>query len=367
LSKTTAKGKENKALQIVKPILFPLAAIIFSIFISVFFVIWAKGYSILDYFKALEDLFSTIWKGSFGSEMNLFNTIFYLTPLIFTGVANAVAFKTGLFNIGGEGQFVVGMVAAALVGVIPGLPAIIHLPLVLIAGIAAGGLWAAVPGYLKAKMGTNEVINSIMMNYIAMYAANFIILRTSFGVQGKSASPLIKESARIGRFLSNYQANYGVFIGIAVAIFITWLLWKTTTGYELRAVGLNPQGAEYGGINISKNIILAMVISGAIAGLGGAVHLAGGKYYTDDFSTLPGYGFSGMAVALLAKSHPIGCIFAAVLFGALNSSSKVLQLNGIPKEIVYLIQSIIIIFVATDYIVKYFAEKKKKKEVLING
>lgn len=366
MSKTASTNKENKLFAIVKPILFPLAAIVFSIFISGFFVIWAKGYSILDYFTALGDLFRTIWKGSFGSEMNVFNTIFYLTPLLFTGVANAVAFKTGLFNIGGEGQFVIGTLAAALVGVIPGLPAFIHIPLILISGILAGGLWAAVPGYLKAKMGTNEVINSIMMNYISMYVANFVILRTSFGVKGKSASPLIQESARLARFIPDYQANIGVFIGIAVAILITWLLWKTTIGYELRAVGLNPQGAEYGGINISKNIVLAMVISGAIAGLGGAVHLAGGKYYTDDFSTLPGYGFTGMAVALLAKSHPIGCIFAAVLFGALNSSSKVLQLNGIPKEIVYLIQSIIIIFVATDYIVKYFAEKKKKG-AMING
>lgn len=362
------KDKGNKKIvEFIKPVIFPICAIVVSMFIATLFVLWAKGYSILNYFQAFTDLFGTIWKGSFGNQMNTLNTIFYLTPLVFTGIANSVAFKTGLFNIGVEGQFLIGMLAAALVGVIPGLPAIIHVPLVILAGIAGGAIWGAVPGYLKAKVGTNEVINSIMMNYIGLYLVNFVILRTPFGVPGKNASPLIKDSAKIARFISKYQANYGIVIAIVVAIFITWLLWKTTVGYELRGVGLNPQGAEYGGISIAKNMVLAMVVSGAIAGLGGAMHLAGGKYYMDDFGHLPGYGFTGMAVALLAKSNPIGCIFAAVLFGALDSSSKTLQINGIPKEIVYLIQSIIIIFVATDYIVKYFAEKKKKKEAMING
>jgi simple sugar transport system permease protein len=359
-------NKENKIYEIIKPTLFPIFAIVISIFVATFFVVWAKGYSVLQYPQALGDLFSTVWKGSFGTQMNTLNTVFYLTPLLFTGVANALAFKTGLFNVGVEGQFVVGMLAAGVTGSIHGLPGVVHLPLVILVGILAGALWGGIPGYLKAKFGTNEVINTIMMNYIALYVSNFVILRTPLGAAGKSATPIIEDSAKLARFIPKYQANYGVVIGIAVAVFIAWLLWKTTIGYELRAVGTNPSGAEYGGISIAKNIILAMVISGAVAGLGGAVHLAGGKYYMDDLSTLPGYGFTGMAVALLAKSNPVGCIFAAVLFGALDSSSKTLQLNGIPKEIVYLIQAIIIIFVATDYIVKYFSEKKKK-EAMING
>lgn len=350
----------------IAPIVFPIVAIIISMFVSVFFVMWAKNYGITDFFTALSDLFLTIWKGSFGNEMSTMDTIFYTTPLIFTGVANAIAFKTGLFNIGGEGQFIIGMIAAAIVGTIPGIPGFIHLPLVLIAGIVAGGFWGAIPGYLKAKTGTSEVINSIMMNYIGMYLINFIILRTAFGIKSKAATPVIKSSAMLARFVDRYQANVGIIIGIVVAIFIAWLLWKTTIGYELRAVGTNAHGAEYGGINIRRNIILAMVISGAIAGLGGAIHLAGGKHYMDDLSGLPGYGFTGMAVALLAKSNPVGCVFSAILFGALQSSSKTLQLNGIPKEIVQLIQAIIIIFIATDYIVKYFADKKKK-EAMING
>jgi general nucleoside transport system permease protein len=356
----------NTLIKIVKGLGYPLFAIIVAIFVSVFFVIWSKGYSVLQYFSALRDLFSVIWKGSFGSKMMAMQTLEYVTPLIFTGVANAVAFRTGLFNIGVEGQFLMGMMAAAILGTIHGLSPFIHIPLVIIGGMLAGGIWAAIPGYLKARFGINEVINTIMMNYIGMNFANFLILRTRFGVADKSATPLIQKSAELLRFSTLSRVNLGIIIGIIMAFFIYWLLWKTTVGYELRAVGINPHGAEYGGISIAKNTVLAMVFSGALAGMGGAVHISGILHQVQNFMALPGFGFDGMAVALLAKSNPIACLFSAVLFGALNSSSKILQLNSIPKEIVYLIQSIIIVFVATDYIVKYVSEKRKKK-VMING
>ena len=349
-----------------KALSFPFFAIIVAIFVAVFFVMWAKEYSILQYFSALGDLFGLIYKGGFGSKRVTFVTIAEVTPLIFTGVANAVAFKCGLFNIGVAGQFILGMLAAAIVGTIPGLSPIVHIGLMIIAGLVAGGLWGAIPGYLKAKVGTHEVINTIMMNYIAMALANFVILRTSFGVAGKATTPTIQESAKLARFVSGSGANVSIFLAIAVAIFIFWLLWKTTVGYEIRAVGINPDGAEYGGINVAKNTIFAMLLSGGIAGVGGATHVAGVLHNVKDFMALPSYGFDGIAVALLAKSNPIGCIASALLFGTLNSSARTLQLNGIPKDIVYLIQAIIIIFVATDYIVKYFSEKKKK-EAITNG
>jgi general nucleoside transport system permease protein len=350
----------------VKSLAFPLFSIIISIFVAVFFVMWAKNYSITQYFTALTDLFKTIWKGSFGNERKSLETLVYVTPLIFTGVANAIAFKTGLFNIGVEGQFIVGMIAAAIVGLIPGLSPFIHIPLVILSGMLAGAIWGAIPGYLKAKFGTNEVINTIMMNYIAMYFANWVTLRSVFSIQAKATTPVIQASAQLHRFSVMSQANVGIFIAIVAAIFIYWLITKTTIGYEIRACGINPFGAEYGGISKAKNIVLAMVLSGTLAGMGGAVHMAGVKLQSQDFMSFPGFGMDGIAVALLAKSNPLGCIAAAVLFGALNSSSKALQLNHIPKEIVFLIQSIIIIFVATDYIVKYFEAKKKKGE-LIHG
>ncbi|WML33790.1 ABC transporter permease [Clostridium sp. OS1-26] len=366
LSKEKTNAINNPLSDSLKAIAFPLFSIIVAIFVSVFFVMWAKGYGITEYFSALGDLFGTIWNGSFGDTRKTLETMVYVTPLIFTGIANAIAFKCGLFNIGVEGQFVMGMVSAAVIGLIPGLSPIVHIPLIIIGGIIAGAIWAGIPGYLKAKIGTNEVINTIMMNYLGLYLANYIILRSRFAVQGEANTPLIQKSAELLRFSNMSRANIALIIGILVAIFIYWLLWKTTVGYEIRAVGINPHGAEYGGINISKNIILAMVLSGAIAGVGGATHISGVLHQAQDMMALPGFGFDGIAVALLAKNNPVACIPSAILFGALNSSSKMLQLNGIPKEIVYLIQSIIIIFVATDYIVKYFSERKKRK-VLING
>ncbi|MBC2582067.1 ABC transporter permease [Clostridium sp. DJ247] len=356
----------NNFVDSLKVAAYPIFAIIVAIIVSVFFVVWAKGYYITEYFSALGDLFSTIWKGSFGDTRRTLETMVYVTPLIFTGVANAIAFRCGLFNIGVEGQFVMGMTSAAIIGLIPGLSSWVHIPLIIIGGIVAGAIWGGIPGYLKAKVGTNEVINTIMMNYLGLYLANYIILRTRFTVKGSSSTAIIEKSAQLLRFSNMSRANVALIIGIIFAILIYWLLWKTTIGYEIRAVGINPFGAEYGGVSVSKNIVLAMVLSGAIAGIGGATHISGVMLQAQDMMSLPGFGFDGIAVALLAKNNPIACILSALLFGTLNSSSKILQINGIPKEIVYLIQSIIIIFVATDYIVKYFSERKKRK-VLING
>lgn len=356
----------SKVKNVLKSILFPIVAVILSLFISVFFVMWAKGYSITQYFTALSDLLSVVWKGSFGTSRNALATLSEVTPLIFTGVASAIAFKCGLFNIGVGGQFVLGMLAAAMVGIIPGIPGFIHIPLCIIAGIIAGGVWGGIPGFLKSKFGTSEVINTIMMNYISIAVANYFILRTAFGVAGKSASPEIQGSAMLTRFVETSSANTGIFIAIVTALVMGFLLWKTKTGYEMRAVGLNPYAAEYGGVNIAKKAVLAMLLSGAIAGLGGAVHVMGVKHLVQDFLVVPSYGFDGIAVALLAKKNPVACIGTAVLFGALNSSSRTLQINGIPKEIVFLIQAVIIIFVASDYIITYFNNKKKKGEIM-NG
>lgn len=375
LQKSEEKVSENKTLKwlidpianMFKSLAYPLLAIFVSIFVAVFFVMWAKNYSLTQYFTALKDLFGVIWRGSFGSKGVALSTLVYVTPLIFTGVAHAIAFRTGLFNIGVEGQFVMGMLSASLLGLIPGLSPWIHVPIIIIGGMIAGVLWAAIPGYLKARWGTSEVVNTIMMNYIALNVSNFVILRTVFDVKGQASTAEIQHSAQLWRFAGeSYRLNISIFIAVACAIIMYWLLWKTSLGYEIRAVGINPFASEYGGISISKNIVLAMALSGAIAGIGGATHMAGVQHQFQSMLATPQYGFDGMAVALLAKNNPIGCIATAVLFGALNSSSKVLQLNGIPKEIVYLIQSIIIVFVATDYIFRYFSEKKKKK-VMING
>lgn len=368
VSKGENKSNTTRIVQnAVKSLAFPLFSIIVSLFVAVFFVMWAKEYSITEYFTALSDLITTIVNGSFGDTAKTLETMVFVTPLLFTGVAHAIAFKCGLFNIGVEGQFTLGLICAAIVGIIPGLSPWLHVPLIILSGIVGGGLWAAIPGYLKARFGTNEVINTIMMNYIGLNLVNIIVLRTPIGIPSKASTPTIQESAQFLKFTTTSRANIGLIFALVTAIFIYWLLWKTTIGYEIRAVGTNAFGAEYGGINIARNTILAMVLSGAIAGIGGASHLAGVLYSSTDLMAFIGYGFDGIAVALLAKSNPIGCIPAAILFGALNSSSRMLQLNSIPKEIVYLIQSIVIIFVATDYIVKYFENKRRKRGAIVNG
>lgn len=353
---------ENKKIKnYLKMILFPLISIVLAMIIAVFFVMWAKGES---FFPSAASLFKAIWKGSFGTKFNLSETIAYSTPLIFTGLANAIAFRTGLFNIGVEGQFTVGMLAAAAVGLIPNLPPVLHIILVLISGIVAGAIWGAVPGYLKAKTGTNEVVNTIMMNFIALYFSNYLV-NGPLNLKGQATTPVIQKSAMLPHFMGNaLRANAGLFLGVAFVIIVYILLWKTTTGYELRAVGLSSSSAEYGGINIKKNIILSMIISGAIAGIGGAIHISGVQHQVYSLPNLSGIGFDGIAVALLAKSHPIAVIFSAFLFGALQSSALTLQMAQIPKEIVYLIQSIIIIFVAADYVYKLIGEKRKKKEAM---
>jgi simple sugar transport system permease protein len=347
----------------ISSLLFPLISIIFAMLVAVFFVMWAKHVS---FGKGASIMFKAIWQGSFGRKDNFVETLVYVIPLLFTGLANAVAFKTGLFNIGIEGQFMISIVAAVIVGMIPGIPSVLHVILVLLAGIAAGVLWAAVPGYFKAKVGTNEVVNSIMMNYIALYFSNYLVMGP-FNKKGLAQTPDIQPSAMLWRFLgADYRINIGIFIGLLVVILVYIFFWKTTWGYEIRAVGLNSYAAEYGGISVKKNIILAMAISGGIAGLGGAVYASGIQYHAIQMVGFIGYGFDGIAVALLAKSHPVGIIFSALLFGALNTSSISLQMANIPKQIVFLIQAIIILFVAADYIYKWLGEKRKKG-AMING
>jgi general nucleoside transport system permease protein len=344
-----------------KALLFPIISILLAIIAAIFFVMWAKN---AGFIESGASLFKAVWKGSFGSKFSITETLTYTTPLIFTGLANAIAFRTGLFNIGVEGQLQVGMIAAASVGLIPGIPHILHIILVLAFGALAGAIWGAIPGYLKARTGTNEVVNTIMMNYIALYLSNYVVMGP-LNLKGQSSTPLIKQSAMLSHFMgASFRVNTGLFIALAFVVLIYFLLWKTTVGYELRAVGLSSMAAEYGGISIKKNIILAMVISGAMAGLGGAAHIAGVQRQAISLPNLSGMGFDGMAVALLAKSHPIGVVFAAVLFGALQSSALTLQMARIPKEIIALMQSIIIIFVAADYVYKWIGEKRKKKEAL---
>lgn len=290
------------------------------------------------------------------------------SPYILTGLAVAVGFRGGLFNIGAEGQFFMGALGSAFVGYsLKGVAPVIHLPLALLGGAVAGGAWSFLPGLLKAKTGAHEVVTTIMMNWIAFRLSDWLLNGPMKAVGYRPLTPMIENSAMLPRFFPDpLRFNWGFFFAIGIAIFIWWLLFKTTMGYEIRAVGANPNAARYAGINISNNIIFVMVISGALAGLGGAVQVLGTDHWVGQgFSA--GFGFDAIALALIGNSHPLGVVLAALLFGVLRGGATSMQsLAGIPIDIISVIQGLVIVFIAAPIIIRaiYRVGTPRKEEVV---
>jgi general nucleoside transport system permease protein len=282
-------------------------------------------------------------------------TLLSATPLIFTGLAVAVGFRAGLFNIGAEGQLYIGAIFAVWVGFsFQGLPMIIHLPLAILAGMLGGALWGWVPGFLKAKTGAHEVIVTIMMNYISYQVVMLVLKTEGFQRPGRDdpISQNVLPSATLPPLIEGLRVHWGFILALVAAAAVSWLLFRSTKGFEFRAVGLNPGAAKYAGINISRTIILAMVVSGALAGLAGTVEMLGtsGKL-TPGFS--PGYGFDAIAIALIGGSRPSGVVAAAILFGALRAGSTPMQAaTGTPIDLVVVIQALVIMFVAAPALVR---------------
>ncbi len=293
------------------------------------------------------------------------------TPYIFTGLAVAVGFRSGLFNIGVEGQLFIGAAAATYVGyAITGLPGFIHMPLALLAGALGGAFWAFIPGFLKAKTGGHEVINTIMMNWIAFRLTEWLLSgpMSRPGSGGMPLSPLIQKSAEIPQFFqAPIRFHLGFIIALLVAWLINWLLFKTTWGLNLRTVGTNPRAAKYAGLSTTKSIITAMLISGALAGTAGAVQiLAVNRSMALGLSS--GYGFDSIALALIGNNTPLGVILASLLFGTLrNGATRMMVVSAIPIDIVDVIQAIILMFVAAPAIIRaiYHLKKPKKEEATI--
>ena len=277
------------------------------------------------------------------------------TPYIFAGLAVALGFRCGLFNIGAEGQFYVGALGSCFIGYsITSLPWFIHLPLALLGGAVAGGIWGALPGYLKARFGAHEVVTTIMMNYIAILLTDWLLEGPMKASGYRPVTPTIQTTAQLPRFFpAPLRFNWGFILGLAVAALVYWFLFKTTLGFEVRAVGSNPNAAKYAGMSIVKNFVLVMAFSGALAGLAGAAEVLGTDLWIGQgFSG--GYGFDSIALALLGNSHPVGVVLAALLFGILRSGATSMQsLAGIPIDIISVIQSLIIIFVAAPEIIRW--------------
>ncbi|MEG1958010.1 MAG: ABC transporter permease [Lachnospiraceae bacterium] len=316
------------------------------------------------------EAYVSLFNGVFSRPKNMIWSVIYATPLILTGLSVAFSFRTGVFNIGAEGQFVVGTLAACCVGILVDVPKIIHIPLCFIAAIAAGSLWGILVAYLKVKRGINEVLSMIMFNWIAFYLSNYIMNFTILHKQnGGEATKDVLDSAKITLpFLDaktfGPNANWGIIVAILAALLIYFIINKTTLGYQLRAVGFNKNAAEYGGISANRAVMTAMAISGGLAGLGGAMQLMGMSMRISQFSSQEGYGFQGITVALIGASNPIGCIFAGLFYGAMKYGGSKLNLVGAPSEIVEIIMGCIVFFIAISHVFKAIVNKKSsKKEV----
>ncbi|NMB54904.1 MAG: ABC transporter permease [Leptolinea sp.] len=344
----------------------PLLAVVTAIVMGAL-VIWSVGGDPISAYIGLV-------QGAFGSVRALSETTVWATPYIFAGLAVAVGFKGGLFNIGAEGQLAFGAVAAAWAGyALPSLlnisiPPFLHIILTVGAGVLAGGIWAAIPGYLKAKTGAHEVINTIMMNYVALNITSYLLngpMKDPNPLNVVARTPKIAESAQIMPIFSGFRFHWGFILALLIAFATWWVLWKTKLGFEIRTTGLNPDAAKYAGINVAQTIVITMGISGGLAGLAGAIEVAALNHRHElGFST--GYGFDAIAIALLGKNHPLGVVLASLLFAAMrNGATRMQFLTQIPVDIISIIQALILLFVAADAIVRYIFRIRAKQERVV--
>lgn len=312
--------------------------------------------------------YSTLVRSIFGAPKYMAWSVVYATPLIFTGLSVAFSFRTGVFNIGAEGQFVVGTLAAACVGILVDLPAVAEIPLCILAAVAAGALWGIIVGFLKVKWGINEVLSMIMFNWIAYYLSNYMVnLPVLHKEGGGEATKDIVDSAKLvfPQAVNQYlcpRSNAGIFLAIIAVIVVYLIIEKTTLGYKLKAVGFNRHAAEYAGIQVNKAIMTAMAISGALAGMAGALQLMGNSFRVPQFAGQEGYGFEGITVALIGSSHPVGVFFAALFYGAMKYGSMKLTIVDAPAEIVDIIMGTIVFCIAISHVFRFTRKKKKESK-----
>jgi general nucleoside transport system permease protein len=297
-----------------------------------------------------------LWEGSLGKADSISETLVWATPYILAGLAVGLAFRGGLFNIGAEGQLSVGALTSAWVGfAVHGVPWPFHLLLALAAGALAGAIWAGFAGFLKARTSAHEVITTIMLNYVALLGTSYLLaglLKDPSPFVIVAQTPKVLESARIPTLFADLRVHWGLVLALLLAVASWWLLFRSTIGFAIRTVGLNPSAARYAGISIGGTVVMTMAISGGLAGLAGAIEVLGVNYYhSPGFSV--GYGFDSIAVALLGKSHPLGVIPAALLFGALRAGATRMQfVSQIPIDIISVVQGIILLLVAADELVR---------------
>ncbi len=369
-TETKKEEKDARNSSIGQALLIPSLAVLSGLIIGAI-VIAVSGANVFTAYGAL-------FTGSFGSPTELIEglRIFFATgdnaslvkaiypfteslvtatPYIFAGLSVALGFRCGLFNIGAEGQFFIGALCSAFVGYsIKGLPAYIHLPLALLGGAAGGAFWGMIPGYLKARFGAHEVVNTIMMNWIAFRLSDWLLNGPMKASGFRPVTANVLPTAELPRFFADpLRFNWGFVLALIMAYAVYWLLFKTTIGFEIRSVGANPDASKYAGMNIIKNFVLVMALAGGLAGLAGSSQVLGVDHWVGQgFSA--GYGFDAIALALLGKSHPFGVVLAALLFGFLRSGATDMQsMAGIPIDIISIIQGLVIIFIAAPDIIRW--------------
>jgi simple sugar transport system permease protein len=328
----------------------PLLAILTSFLLGALVIIFTADNPLVGLEKVGRGYWG-ILDGALLRRSGLINTLVATTPLILTGLAVAIPFRAGMFNIGGEGQFVMGALFGTLVGVYVELPPVIHALVVMLAGFFGGMLWGAIPGVLKAWLGSHEVINTIMLNFVAIAFVNYMVRGPIKDPNPSTVqSPPIMETAELARIAG--RLHLGFFVALILAFLAYYFLFKTTWGFSLRTTGQNPDAAKYAGIRPRLEYVLAMVLGGGMAGLAGVLEVQGlTRVLSESFAA--GYGFDAIAVSLLAVNHPLAIIPSAVVFAALRIGGDFLQIRaGLSVHIVSILQALILLFVAAPAIVR---------------
>jgi len=352
----------------------PALAVLSALIVGAVFIAFTEG------FDAILPAYQALFSGAFVGWSSISETLLVATPLILAGLAVALGFRAGLFNIGAEGQMTVGGLIAVIAGFsFEGLPAILHIPLALVAGFLGGALWGFIPGLLRAKTGAHEVITTIMLNFIAFRTLDYVLKLPGIQAEGRfdPISRPVLPSARLPRILGwlpidnagGLRLHLGFLVALVMAWVVYWLLFKTTWGFEFRTVGANPHAAKYGGMRVVVAIILVMTLSGALAGMAGGNETVGvlGRASPGFTSAI---GFDAIALALLGRSHPGGVVLSAILFGALRAGGRTMQVQSeVGIDLIVIIQALIIVFIAAPELVRaiYRVRLERGAEQLTRG
>ncbi|NMO95090.1 ABC transporter permease [Paenibacillus lemnae] len=348
----------NKWMKMLSPLVQPAAAVLVGLLVGAVAIVIAGG-EVLETYKEM-------WNGAFGGFYFLTNTLSRATPIILVGLGAAFAFRAGFFNLGAPGQMIFGALAASLVGLyMPGPGWLVSIA-ALLAGVIAGGLWSVMAGYFDARFAVNLLISTLLLNYIADLLAGYLVaypLKDTSGSAAMAQSAMLDKSVWLPKLFSGMPLHIGFVFAVVLAVIIYVLLKRSVIGYEVRMLGGNPLFALYGGINRGTMMLGAMFFSGGLAGLGGAVEILGSQYrYIDGALTTADYAWTGIMAALLARSHPLGTLAAALFLAALQTGGQGVERNTeVPLEVGAIIQAALILFISARFTYDFLKRRKGSK------